>query len=51
MSVTTLNNIKRASSVALLCIGLSMATGGAVVAYVLSNPAVMVLSPELMEKT
>ena len=51
MSVTTLNNIKRASSVALLCIGLSMATGGAVVAYVLSNPAAMVLSPELMEKT
>ena len=27
MSVTPLNNIKRASSVALLCIGLSMATG------------------------
>ena len=51
MSVTPLNNIKRASSVALLCIGLSMATGGAVVAYVLSNPAAMVRSPELMEKT
>jgi len=51
MSATTLNNIKRASSAALLCIGLSMAAGGAVVAYVLSNSAVMVLSPELMEKT
>ena len=51
MSVTPLNNIKRASSVALLCIGLSMATGGAVVADVLSNPAAMVRSPELMGKT
>ena len=44
-------NIKSASSIALLCIGLSWIGSGAVLAYVISNPAAMVLPPELMEKT
>jgi hypothetical protein len=51
MSGETLKYFKSTSRLALLCIGLSMAASGAVVAYVLSNPAVMVLPPELMEKT
>jgi len=51
MSGETLKYFKSTIRLALLCIGLSMAASGAVVAYVISNPAVMVLSPELMEKT
>ena len=51
MSGETLKYFKSTIRLALLCIGLSLAASGAVVAYVISNPAVMVLSPELMEKT
>ena len=51
MSGEPLKYFKSASRLALLCIGLSMAACGAVVVYVLSNPAAMVLSPKLMEKT
>ena len=51
MSGETLKYFKSTSRLVLLCLGLSMAASGSVVAYVLSNPAAMVLSPELMEKT
>ena len=51
MSGETLKYFKSTSRLVLLCLGLSMAASGSVVAYVLSNPAAMVRSPELMEKT
>ena len=51
MSGETLKYFKSTIRLTLLCIGLSMAASVAVVVYVLSNPAAMVLSPKLMEKT
>ncbi len=51
MSGETLKYFKSTSRLVLLFLGLSMAASGAVVAYVLANPAAIVQSPELMEKT
>ena len=51
MSGETLKYFKSTSRLALLCIGLSWLGSGIVLAYVLANPAAMVRSPELMEKT
>ena len=51
MSGETLKYFKSTSRLVLLCIGLSWLGSGIVLAYVLANPAAMVRSPELMEKT
>ena len=51
MAGETLKYFKSTSRLALLCIGLSWLGSGIVLAYVLANPAAMVRSPELMEKT
>ena len=51
MSGETLKYFKSTSRLVLLCIGLSWLGSGIVLAYVLANPAAIVRSPELMEKT
>ena len=51
MAGETLKYFKSTSRLVLRCIGLSWLGSGIVLAYVLANPAAMVLSPELMEKT